>query len=115
MKNPFVVTGIANDPAFCNRQREQADLINHIQNSQNVLLFSHRRYGKTSLILKVFNRLDQISTVYVDLYGTTSVEGFIKSLIKGASVLEPKSSRFIKLVKETISGLSISFGFDPVS
>lgn len=115
MKNPFVVTGIVDDPSFCNRQREQTELKGHIQNSQNVLLFSHRRYGKTSLILKVFKRLGNVTPVYVDLYGTTSIEGFIKSLIKGASLIEPKSSRFIKLIRETISGISISFGFDPIS
>jgi AAA+ ATPase superfamily predicted ATPase len=115
MKNPFVVTGVVDDPSFCNRQQEQAELKNHIENSQNVLLFSHRRYGKTSLILKVFKSLRNIVPVYVDLYGTTSIEDFIKSLIKGASVLEPKSNRFIKLIRESISGLSISFGFDPIS
>lgn len=115
IKNPFVVTGIVDDPAFCNRQREQAELKGHINHSQNVLLFSHRRYGKTSLILKVFKGLGNIAPVYVDLYGTTSIEGFIRSLIKGASVIEPKSSRFIKLIRENISGISISFGFDPVT
>lgn len=115
MLNPFVITGIVDDPSFCNRQREQAELKNHIQNSQNVLLFSHRRFGKTSLILKVFKALRNVTPVYVDLYGTTSIEGFIKALIKSASVIEPKSSRFIKLVRETVSGVSISFGFDPIT
>ncbi len=115
MQNPFVVTGIVDNPSFCNRRKEQAELKAHIRNAQNVLLFSHRRYGKTSLILKVFKALRNITPVYVDLYGTTSIEGFIKSLIKGASVIEPKSSRFIKIVRETISGISISFGFDPIS
>jgi uncharacterized protein len=115
MENPFVVTGVADDPSFCNRVREQAELSNHIANSQNVLLYSHRRYGKTSLILRVFKNLRNVAPIYVDLYGTTGLEGFIKSLIKGASILEPKSSRFINLVRESLSGMSISFGFDPIS
>lgn len=115
MDNPFVVTGVAEDPSFCNRMREQAELKRHIVNSQSVLLYSHRRYGKTSLILKVFKNLRNVAPVYVDLYGTTGLAGFIKSLVKGASILEPKSSRFIKLVRECLSGMSISFGFDPIS
>jgi AAA+ ATPase superfamily predicted ATPase len=115
MRNPFVVTGVVDDPSFCNRRQEQDEIKLHIENSQNVLLFSHRRYGKTSLILKVLKQLQNIAPIYVDLYGTTSIEGFIKSLITGASVLEPKSSRFIKLIRESVSGLSISFGFDPIS
>jgi AAA+ ATPase superfamily predicted ATPase len=115
MKNPFVVTGIVDEPSFCNRQKEQAELRQHIENSQNVLLFSHRRFGKTSLILKVFNNLRNVTPVYVDLYGTTSTEGFIKAFIKSISVIEPKSSRFIKLIRENLSNISISFGFDPIS
>lgn len=115
MKNPFVVTGVVSDPSFCNRQTEQDELQRHVDNAQNVLLFSHRRYGKTSLILKVFKALDDTVPVYVDLYGTTSIEGFIKSFIKGASVVDAKSSRFIKLIREHLSGISISFGFDPIS
>ncbi len=115
MKNPFVVTGVVGDLAFCNRQAEQDELRQHIDNAQNVLLFSHRRYGKTSLILKVFKSLENIIPVYVDLYGTTSIEGFIKAFIKGASIIEAKPSRFVKLVREYLSGISISFGFDPVS
>ena len=82
MKNPFVVTGVVDDAAFCNRQKEQSELKQHIENAQNVLLFSHRRYGKTSLILKTLKGLRNISPVYVDLYGTTSVEGFVQSFIK---------------------------------
>ena len=115
MKNPFIVTGVAGDLSFCNRQDEQIALRQHIDNAQNVLLFSHRRYGKTSLILKVFKNLTDTTPVYVDLYGTTSIEGFIKAFIKGASVVEAKTSRFIKLVRENLSGISISFGFDPIS
>lgn len=99
MKNPFVVTGVVEDPAFCNRLKAQAELKTHIENSQNVLLFSHRRHGKTSLILKVFKHLRAVTPIYVDLYGTTSVDGFIKAFIKGISVIEPKTERFMKAVR----------------
>jgi AAA+ ATPase superfamily predicted ATPase len=54
MENPFKFSGIVEEPAFCNRQNEQKELIQYIENSQNVLLYSHRRYGKSSLILKMF-------------------------------------------------------------
>jgi AAA+ ATPase superfamily predicted ATPase len=115
MKNPFVVTGIVDELSFCNRSKEQVELRRHIENSQNVLLFSHRRLGKTSLILKVLKSLTNITSVYVDLYGTTSTDGFIAAFIKGVSVIEPKGSRFIKLIRENLSNISVSFGFDPIS
>ena len=118
MNIPFVVSGVVDDPSFCNRQKEQADLKQHIENSQNVLIYSHRRLGKTSLILKVFNSLKNgrnITPVYVDLYGTTSIEGFIRAFVKSLSTIEPKRSRFLKLIAEKLSNFSVSFGFDPIS
>ncbi|MDA8137663.1 MAG: ATP-binding protein [Desulfobacteraceae bacterium] len=115
MKNPFIVTGVVDDPAFCNRVKERAELRTHIENSQNVLLYSHRRYGKTSLILKVFRELRGVTPIYVDLYGTTSIEGFIKAFLKGTSAIEPKTEKFMKIVRESLSGISLALGFDPIS
>jgi AAA+ ATPase superfamily predicted ATPase len=50
MDNPFV-TG----ESFCNRQQEIKDLTYYVQNNQTVLLYSHRRTGKTSLIFELMN------------------------------------------------------------
>jgi AAA+ ATPase superfamily predicted ATPase len=74
MKNPFSFSGIVEGPAFCNREKEKTDLTIFIENSQNVLLYSHRRFGKTSLINRVFKDFKGIVTIYIDLYGTTSIE-----------------------------------------
>ncbi len=78
-------------------------------------MFSHRRHGKTSLILNVFRELRNVTPIYVDLYGTTSIEGVVKAFIKGVSVIEPKTNRLIKVVREALSGVSVSFDFDPIS
>jgi AAA+ ATPase superfamily predicted ATPase len=85
MENPFSYTGIVKGDAFCNRQTEQTELLKFIKGSQNVLLYSHRRYGKTSLIYKLFTRLarqrPQIDTLYVELYGTLSEKDFVTALL----------------------------------
>lgn len=115
MKNPFDFSGIVDDPAFCDREQEQKDLKAYIDASQNVLLFSHRRYGKTSLILKVFKNLKSISAVYVDLYLTTTIDEFLAAFIKGLMTIEPLGSRLGRKVKEMLSGLSLSFTIDPAT
>jgi len=115
MQNPFSFSGVVDDPAFCDRETEQAEFKNFIHNSQNILLFSHRRYGKTSLILKVFKHLRTVTPVYIDLYGTTSVEGFISSFIKAVSAIEPQIDRLAKMVRQTIRSMTVTFGFDPVT
>lgn len=112
MKNPFSFSGIVEDPAFCNREKEQTDLTKFIENSQNVLLYSHRRFGKTSLINRIFKNLDGIVTIYVDLYGTTSIEDFITSLFKGISSVESKMEKLMKLIKEKINSLTMNFSID---
>jgi AAA+ ATPase superfamily predicted ATPase len=112
MKNPFSFSGIVEDPAFCDREKEQTDLRKFIENSQNVLLYSHRRFGKTSLINRVFKDFNGIVTIYVDLYGTTSIEDFITALLKGISSVESKMEKLIKLIRERIMSLTINFSVD---
>lgn len=115
MENPFSFSGVVDDPAFCNRQKEQAELKKLIRSSQNVLLYSHRRFGKTSLILKVFSQLKTATPIYVDLYGTTSIPEFISAFMTGISATEPKTKRLLKLVRETITSFTANVGLDPVS
>ena len=112
MKNPFSFSGIVEDPAFCNREKEQTDLTKFIENSQNVLLYSHRRFGKTSLINRVFKDLNGIVPIYIDLYGTTGIEDFITALLKGISQVESKMDKLMKLIKEKISSLTMNFSID---
>ena len=57
MENPFNYSGIVTDEAFCNRKKELKELVRYVRDSQNVLLYSHRRFGKTSLIFKAIERL----------------------------------------------------------
>ena len=51
--NPFSFDSIASGENFCNRQGEINELLGEIRASHNVVVFSQRRYGKTSLILEV--------------------------------------------------------------
>jgi AAA+ ATPase superfamily predicted ATPase len=115
MKNPFQPTGIVKDPAFCNREREQRELKKYIENSQNVLLYSHRRYGKTSLIFKVFSDLKKVNGVYVDLFGTTTVDDFLKNFLKAISVLETRGDHLSRVVRETLSSIGVNITLDTLT
>ncbi len=57
MNNPFAYSNYVTGESFCNRKMELSELLKYINNSQNVLLFSHRRYGKSSLIQQAFHNL----------------------------------------------------------
>ncbi len=116
MDNPFVFSGIVTGKKFCNRAREQDDLINYINASQNVLLFSNRRTGKTSLLHQVFSRLGKdIGRMYVDLYGTVTEQDFILSVMKNIGQLESRIDRLIKITREIFTSANISLSVDPVT
>jgi AAA+ ATPase superfamily predicted ATPase len=53
MDNPFTHSRVVTGDAFCNRQQELKDLAYYVQNNQPVLIYSHRRTGKTSLIFEL--------------------------------------------------------------
>lgn len=79
MKNPFIFGGIVTGESFCDREEESAELIRAIQNGQNVVLYSPRRFGKTSLIRRVLDQAaaQGILTLYVDLYPAISKQKFL--------------------------------------
>jgi hypothetical protein len=119
MKNPFNYTTIVTDDAFCNRKTEIDDLMNFIKNSQNVLLFSHRRYGKTSLIFNVFKKVQgrkpKIDTLHVDLYGTLSEREFISAVLSSLSQIESKIERLVSFIKNSLRNVKIGWSIDPVA
>lgn len=115
MENPFSYSEFVTGEAFCNRKKEQEDLIYYAKNSQNVLLYSHRRTGKTSLLHEVLHRLKKlkpkINSVYIDLYGTLDENDFINSILTSLTQIESKLERILK----RLPGLKVTGSFDPIS
>ena len=77
--NPFKFGTEVSGDDFCNREEEIAELTQDIRNSANVLLYSPRHYGKTSLIKRVLEIVSKegFITVYIDLYPAITKEKFI--------------------------------------
>ena len=119
MENPFSYTGIVRGDAFCNRQTEQTELLKFIKGSQNVLLYSHRRYGKSSLIYKLFNRLERqrpkIDTLHVELYGTLSEKDFVAAILASLNQIESKLEKLVKLVRSAIRSVKLGMSVDPIT
>ncbi len=84
MRNPFTFRVIPPQAAFCNRAAEIRELVSHAQNGTNVVLFSPRRYGKTSLIRKVQATMEKegFLTFYADLFMVTSENDIARRISK---------------------------------
>ena len=126
MKNPFVYGETVTGDNFCNRIQEINELVNDIINGMNVIIFSPRRYGKTSLINQVLEiaRQKGILSFYVDLFPAVNKQKFIEIYARAiSSGLTGKTSRIVKKLKEYFpriipkvvmdeQSVQFEFGFD---
>jgi hypothetical protein len=78
MNNPFFYGRAVEGAAFINREEECRQIYSDLSRGQNIILFSPRRYGKTSLIKKTIKKLEKqgILCFFIDCYTITSLEAF---------------------------------------
>ena len=66
--------------------------------SQIVLVYSHHRMGKTSLVHQVLRRPSKtrpkVHAIYIDLYGTLDENDFIDAILTGLTQKESKMNGF---------------------
>lgn len=86
MQAPFPYDKISSGETFYGR-KASIKLLGEIANSgSNILIFSKRRMGKSSLISQFFlEQKDEFITIYVDIFDIISKEDFARELLKGVS------------------------------
>ena len=104
--NPFQFGVVIDDSAFCNRKSEIAFLKNQIKNGYSTWLFSPRRFGKTSLVEKVFRETESTTCIFFDLYNIKSVDDFSR---KYSNILAKELFNWKDGVKKLTKSLSDSF------
>ena len=116
MKNPFAYSNYVTGESFCNRKKELSELLRYIKGSQNVLLYSHRRYGKSSLIRQVFREIKgknlNVGTLHVELYGTISEKDFITKSFQGLNQLESNFEKLLKSVSNALKSIKLNLSID---
>ena len=105
MNNPFVFGKAVSGENFADRERELKELALDLKSGQNVLIYSPRRYGKTSLISEVLAKLrkERLLTVYVDLFAATSKKKFADIYASAlASGTETKLEAMIRTLRDLL-------------
>ncbi len=119
MENPFAFSNYVTGQSFCNRRQELTSLLNYSKGSQNVLLFSHRRFGKSSLIRQAFLEIQKkklnIGTMHVELYGTISEKDFIARTFQNLNQLESNVDRLLKTVGTALRNIKLNLSIDPAT
>jgi len=86
MNSPFPYDKISDKLHFIDRKDELKSLENIVKYSNNMLIYSKRRMGKSSLINTFFEIFeDEYTCIYVDIFDITSKEDFAYSLLKAVS------------------------------
>ena len=102
MNNPFMFGVIPPGAPFCDRVKEIQELTSYAESKANVVLYSPRRYGKTSLIKRVQSLLQGkgFITIYIDLFGVTSRDDVAKRTAKGIyTVTQQNETLFKKAIR----------------
>ena len=109
MINPFQYGGVVGKDAFCNRQKELADLVKAMKNSERLFVYSERRIGKTSLIRQALERLPkrQFLSAYIDLWPTDGEESFAIASAKAiAESMASTADRMLETARQFFGRLT---------
>ncbi len=115
MQNPFKFGSVVSGDDFADRRRELAELSRELAAGQHLFLLSPRRYGKTSLILTLLERLRSRRTLvaYVDVFRTTTaaqlLELMAQTVLRSA---ESRPERLLRLATNLLGRLRPQVGTD---
>ena len=86
MKNPFPFETLADGSTFYGREKELAQIYKFAKNSTNLLIYSKRRMGKTTLIKEFMRRQkSEFVCIYSDIFDITCGEDFVRELLKNTA------------------------------
>ena len=99
--NPFSYGTIVTGENFYDRKDDCSRIVTTLSQGNNLVLFAPRRYGKTSLVFKAIEQLEEdgFTCIYFDFSPVYSLESFVNLYIHA---IEKKQSNIQKLV-QTIS------------
>jgi AAA+ ATPase superfamily predicted ATPase len=117
IKNPFIFGKVVTGKDFINRFQERQEIATEIENSMNIVLYAPRRFGKTSLIMQVFNDLSKkhnnFCGMVVDFYQVSTKEIFLSLLANEYATKSGYSlEKILTSLKNTIKGISPGISFD---
>lgn len=116
--NPFLIKNYVSKEYFCDREDELRLLFRNANNSINTTLISPRRLGKTGLLFRFMEFLEEeksLGYVYIDIYPTRNLSDFLillaEAILKKFTVKTSIGKQFMKLLK----GFRPTFTFDEIT
>lgn len=119
IRNPFIIRGYESKKYFCDREEELKILLSEVENHADVTLISDRRMGKTGLIYRLFEEIDDrkmpVITINVDIYSSRSLAEFVKLFSEAIMRSYPEKTPFGKKFIAFIKRLRPQISFDSIT
>ncbi len=116
-RNPFYFGGTVSNEDFCNREKELSELKRDVFSGINILLYSPRRFGKSSLLLRLKEELERekVKVIFLDLFPVIDEKDFINRYFNEiVKTLVSKKEKVIQSFKELANlNFSINSTFKP--
>ena len=113
--NPFSISSRSRNH-FCNRVKEIASLQKYMRSGIHVVVYAPRRFGKSSLAEMVLAELNDMDTIYVELFSVTSLDDVAKLLYyEIANALGSSAARkpdFLKRLSEFFQRVRLSLSLE---
>jgi len=119
MANPFRFGQVVSGELFCDRKSEIKQITQDLSGGQSIVLFSPRRYGKTSLLKAVSKELKSKRILYghVDFFACNSTEKVVQAVSSTAAkaiINDLKSiEKFIKKTAQFFTRTRFAIRFEP--
>ena len=114
--NPFSYGTIVKGDHFYDRKDECTRIVNTLSGGNNMVLYAPRRFGKTSLIFKVIEQLEQAGfiCIYFDFMPVFSPESFVRLYTKALSAKQSNLNKFAQKFSSIIKTIRpvLNFGKD---
>jgi len=112
--NPFCYGKTVDGPFFYGRDRELEEIKLSMRNATNLIMYSPRRTGKSSLVIKALKDLEAEGhpTVYIDFFKVSSREKFIE--LYAREVVRPLKNwtKGLQWIQGLIRGIQPAMGLD---
>jgi hypothetical protein len=113
--NPFKYGTVVTGEYFYDRTEELKSIKNDIKSGNNLIIYAPRRYGKTSLIIKVLDELEKegMNTIYIDFFKVHETRKFLE--LYSLKILEKKlftTEGIIKQFRKFVKSIVPSVTFD---
>ncbi|MBW2344822.1 MAG: ATP-binding protein [Deltaproteobacteria bacterium] len=119
MANPFRFGQVVSGDLFCNRKSEIKQITRDLAGGQSIVLYSPRRYGKTSLLQAVSKELGTRKILYgnADFFACNSSEKVVNAVSRATAkaIIEDLKSieKFIKRAAQIFTRTRFSIRYEP--